>query len=103
MSILKTETNWRFFLYQLSVGSRKKGSSERISGTVAGVIRVIGCRAMIAWTKRDSWRDWASLSEGCYLLRTNVMEWDESPYDFVRSVTVVALITPRFPFPRPGW
>ena len=32
-------------------------------------------RATIAWTKRDAWRDWASLSEGCYLLRTNVMEW----------------------------
>ena len=32
-------------------------------------------RATIAWTKKTSWQDWASLSEGCYLLRTNVMEW----------------------------
>jgi len=32
-------------------------------------------RATIAWTKRESWQDWASLSEGCYLLRTNITEW----------------------------
>ena len=36
-------------------------------------------KAVISWTKRDSWNDWASLSEGCYLLRTNVTDW--SPQD----------------------
>ena len=40
-------------------------------------------RAMIAWTKRESWQDWATLSEGCYLLRTNVEEW--SPEDLWRA------------------
>ena len=38
---------------------------------------------MIAWTKRESWQDWATLSEGCYLLRTNVEEW--SPEDLWRA------------------
>ena len=29
----------------------------------------------VAWTKKDAWREWASLSEGCYLLRTNLVDW----------------------------
>lgn len=29
----------------------------------------------VEWTKRESWREWAELSEGCYLLRSNVREW----------------------------
>jgi transposase len=32
-------------------------------------------RAAISWTKKESWREWASLSEGCYLLRTNITDW----------------------------
>ena len=32
-------------------------------------------RAHLHWTKRSEWRDWARLSEGCYLLRSNVTEW----------------------------
>ena len=32
-------------------------------------------RAMIFWTKKESWQEWASLSEGCYLLRTNITDW----------------------------
>jgi transposase len=32
-------------------------------------------RAEISWTKKDSWQDWAALSEGCYLLRTNITDW----------------------------
>jgi transposase len=32
-------------------------------------------RAVISWTKKESWRTWTSLSEGCYLLRTNITDW----------------------------
>jgi transposase len=32
-------------------------------------------RAMLQWEKVESWRDWAGLSEGCYLLRSNVSDW----------------------------
>ena len=31
--------------------------------------------ATIRWTKKEPWRTWAELSEGCYLLRTNVNTW----------------------------
>ena len=29
-------------------------------------------RLSVAWTKRKAWQDWATLSEGCYLLRSNL-------------------------------
>jgi transposase len=32
-------------------------------------------RARLQWSKRREWRDWARLSEGCYLLRSNVTDW----------------------------
>jgi transposase len=31
--------------------------------------------AQLKWEKVESWRSWASLSEGCYLLRSNVGDW----------------------------
>jgi transposase len=31
--------------------------------------------AVVSWTKNEKWRDWATLNEGCYLLRTNVTDW----------------------------
>ena len=32
----------------------------------------------ITWTRGDSWHAWAELSEGCYLLRTNLVDVDAS-------------------------
>jgi len=37
----------------------------------------------VTWTKKDEWRDWAQLSEGCYLLRTNLVGW--SPEDLWKT------------------
>jgi transposase len=31
--------------------------------------------ARLGWSKSEQWRDWARLSEGCYLLRSNVLDW----------------------------
>lgn len=46
----------------------------------AGLFRVhiqtdAGGGAHLEWSKREDWRDWARLSEGCYLLRSNVTDW----------------------------
>ena len=30
----------------------------------------------MAWEKIEEWRRWAELSEGCYLLRSNITDWD---------------------------
>jgi transposase len=32
--------------------------------------------ARLVWEKVESWREWSAISEGCYLLRTNIMDWD---------------------------
>lgn len=31
--------------------------------------------AKLKWEKVESWRSWSDLSEGCYLLRSNVSDW----------------------------
>jgi len=31
--------------------------------------------ATVQWTTSATWRDWARLSEGCYVLRSNLVEW----------------------------
>jgi len=33
--------------------------------------------APIEWTKVERWRTWSQLSEGAYVLRTNVRDWSE--------------------------
>jgi transposase len=37
----------------------------------------------VRWGKRPAWRQWASVSEGCYLLRTNLVGW--APADLWRT------------------
>jgi transposase len=32
-------------------------------------------KAALTWEKVEAWRSWARLSEGCYLLRSNVSDW----------------------------
>ena len=29
----------------------------------------------VTWSKRDDWRNWSRLSEGCYMLRSNISDW----------------------------
>lgn len=33
-------------------------------------------QAELFWRKEEAWREWAELSEGCYMLRTNITGWD---------------------------
>jgi transposase len=33
-------------------------------------------QAEVVWKKEEAWREWAELSEGCYMLRTNITGWD---------------------------
>jgi transposase len=39
--------------------------------------------ARIRWSKVGAWREWARLSEGCYVLRSNVTDW--TPEDLWRA------------------
>ena len=46
-------------LFDVDVRERKDGGSE------------------LVWKKVKAWQDWSELSEGCYLLRTNVADWSD--------------------------
>ncbi len=47
-----------------AAGLFEAGVADRGDGYVA-----------LTWTKRDAWRQWSRLSEGCSLLRSNVTDW----------------------------
>lgn len=42
-------------------------------------------RASLTWQRQEHWSEWAELSEGCYLLRSNVTDW--SGEDLWRAYT----------------
>jgi len=53
--------------------------NSRAAGLYNVTVEEVDGRAVITWRKDDAWRQWATLNEGCYLLRTNVADW--SPED----------------------
>ena len=57
---------------------RLLGQNSRAAGLFHTEIRAAADgRATLHWKKIDAWRDWAALSEGCYLLRSNVTNWSD--------------------------
>jgi hypothetical protein len=57
---------------------RLLGKNSRAAGLFHTEVRTAeDGRATLHWNKVDTWRDWATLSEGCYLLRTNIADWAE--------------------------
>ena len=57
---------------------RLLGQNSRAAGLFHTEIRAASDgRATLHWKKIDAWRDWAALSEGCYLLRSNVTDWSD--------------------------
>jgi transposase len=51
------------------------GKNSRAAGLFKVDIQTIESRAKIIWTRHEAWRTWADLSEGCYLLRSNITDW----------------------------
>lgn len=49
--------------------------NSRAAGLYDVTVKEVAGRAVISWQKDDAWREWATLNEGCYLLRTNVTDW----------------------------
>jgi hypothetical protein len=56
------------------IGRLLGGNSRAAGGFKIELIEEIGCPAGLTlhWSRVDAWRQWARLSEGCYLLRTNL-------------------------------
>jgi transposase len=57
---------------------RLLGQNSRAAGLFQSEVQTAADgRARLVWKKVEKWRDWAALSEGCYLLRTNVSDWSD--------------------------
>ena len=56
---------------------RLLGKNSRAAGLFQIEVKEIEARAFLHWKKVERWREWAALSEGCYLLRTNVADWSD--------------------------
>ena len=55
---------------------RLLGQNTRAAGAFrTEVITDAAGKVSLKWEKVEGWRSWASLSEGCYLLRSNVADW----------------------------
>jgi transposase len=55
---------------------RLLGKNSRAAGLFdTDVVPTKDGHAKLIWKKLETWRQWAELSEGCYLLRTNVTDW----------------------------
>ncbi len=51
------------------------GRNSRAAGLFEVKVKEEAGRAQVVWSKQGAWREWAQLSEGCYLLRSNIREW----------------------------
>lgn len=52
------------------------GRNSRAAGLFkTDVVKGKDGRAKLVWEKVESWREWSTISEGCYLLRTNITDW----------------------------
>ena len=57
---------------------RLLGQNSRAAGLFQTEVQATADgRALLVWKKVETWRDWAALSEGCYLLRSNVTDWTD--------------------------
>ncbi|NLX99209.1 MAG: IS1634 family transposase, partial [Rhodopirellula sp.] len=57
---------------------RLMGQNSRAAGLFHTEVKTLtDGRVSLHWEKIEQWRDWAALSEGCYLLRSNVRDWSD--------------------------
>ncbi|MDP3064686.1 MAG: hypothetical protein Q8O40_16010, partial [Chloroflexota bacterium] len=57
------------------VGRLLEGNSRAAGLFRVEVVERDGGGVDVTWEKVEDWRAWAELSEGCYLLRSNVTDW----------------------------
>jgi transposase len=58
------------------VGRLLQGNSRAAGLFQVDVVAQTDGGAQVIWRKLEEWRAWAMLSEGCYLLRSNITDWD---------------------------
>jgi transposase len=76
----KVEASCRQRKWKPTTIAQRVGKLMGRNSRAAGLFEVevkegAGGRAELVWRKVAAWRDWAELSEGCYLLRSNIPDW----------------------------
>ena len=79
-SLIRMANSCKKRRYQTKVLERRVGKLLGKNSRAAGLfdIRVEKGEnggATVSWSKRDDWRDWSRLSEGCYMLKSNILDW----------------------------
>lgn len=66
---------------------RLLGKNTRAEGAFAVTVQADESdgRAVLSWKKNEQWLDWSMLSEGCYLLRTNIPAGSWTPPELWRA------------------
>ena len=54
---------------------RLKGANSRAARLFDVKVEEVEQRAKVTWTKKDELRKWITLTDGCYVLRSNVKDW----------------------------
>ncbi len=54
---------------------RLKGANSRAARLFEVKVKEVDGRAKLTWTKKEELRKWATLTDGCYVLRSNVKDW----------------------------
>ena len=70
------ERKQRLGAVERRVGRLLEGNSRAAGLFDVDVLERKGGGVDVVWKKVEDWRAWAELSEGCYLLRSNVTDWD---------------------------
>ena len=66
---------------KVGIVERRVGRLLEANSRAAGLFRIEVTQrrdggAEVVWEKLEEWRAWAEMSEGCYLLRSNIVDWD---------------------------
>ena len=54
---------------------RLLGQNSRAAGLFDVEVKDHDGRVQVEWRKVETWREWSAVSEGCYMLRTNITDW----------------------------
>ena len=54
---------------------RLKGANSRAARLFDVKVEEVDDRAKLTWTKKEKLRKWITLTDGCYVLRSNVKDW----------------------------
>jgi transposase len=79
-ALIRMEKSCEKRRYQINIMERRIGRLLGRNSRAAGLFDVrvekgSSGEAKVIWVKRENWRDWSRLSEGCYMLRSNIRDW----------------------------